>query len=160
MNFKTTLFLVLALGLFSCNENNSGNEGEPAENIPTEVTPIAQPSATMETMQMQKWEVSDLIYEGDGIDVALEKKPYLIFRDGRASGFAGCNSFVGKYVEGENLGINFKDIASTKKSCSEGNIIENRYLELLRSATTYTLNSDQTNLTVKSSLGEIHFTMK
>lgn len=159
MNFRISLLLALGFFLVSCGDSSKKEEKQEPE-ISKEITPLAEPSAEMASIQMQKWEVTDLIYDDDGMGIALEKKPYLIFRDGRASGFAGCNSMVGEYVEGENYGLNFNNMASTKKMCPEAAVTETRLLELLEGAYSYELNSDKTKLKIKSVKGQINLALR
>lgn len=159
MNFRILLFSGLLLGLISCGEKKPETASNLSE-TPVEIIPVDEPSADMAAMQMQKWEITDLIYDNDGIGVFLEKKPYIIFREGRASGFAGCNSFMGKYIEGENNGIDIQGVAGTKKMCPEGNRVETRLLELLESAYGYELNENKTKLKIKSPKGQINCVLR
>ncbi len=159
MNFR--IFILFALGICFTSCNESPKNGDQNEETPTvEITPVSTPSADMAEMQLQKWEVTDMIFDNDGIGVALDKKPYLIFRDGRASGFAGCNSFVGEYVEGENNGLNFNNLGSTKKACPEGAKVEDRFLKLMETAHSFELNANKNKLKIKSANGQIHLVLK
>jgi heat shock protein HslJ len=160
MNLRNILFLALTITFAACGGNSSdkknGNPDAPRE----EVSSLSTPSEDMTSIQMQKWEISDFIYNDNGSNINTEKKPYLIFREGRASGFLGCNSFVGEYIEGANTGLNFNNIGLTKKRCKEGFLEEARVVELLNGANSYSLNEDKTRLTIKSTKGEIHLQLK
>lgn len=159
MNFQTFILFALGFCLISCSESSkNGDQNE--ETPPVEITPVSTPSEEMTFMQLQKWEVTDMIFDNDGIGVAQEKKPYLIFRDGRASGFAGCNSFVGEYVEGENLGLNFNNLGYTKKACPEAARVEDRFLKLMETANSFELNANKDKLKIKSTNGQIHLVLK
>jgi heat shock protein HslJ len=67
----------------------------------------------------------------------------LAFRDGEASGSAGCNSYFGSYrVEGVD-GLEFSAIANTEMACLEPAGImeqETEYLTTLRAATRFRLS--------------------
>ncbi|KAA3638581.1 MAG: META domain-containing protein [Bacteroidetes bacterium] len=159
MNIRTFILFALGICLFSCGD--SSKNGDQTEETPSvEITPVSTPSEDMTFMQLQKWEVTDMIFDNDGLGVALDKKPYLIFRDGRASGFAGCNSFVGEYVEGENNGLNFNNLGYTKKACPEAARIEDRFLKLMETAQSFELNANKDKLKIKSTNGQIHLVLK
>lgn len=160
MNLRNILFLALIITFAACGGNNTDKKNGNADVPREEVSPLSTPSEDMTIMQMQKWEISDYIYKGDGTNIVLEKMPYLIFREGRASGFLGCNSFVGEYVEGADAGLNINNIGSTKKHCQESVLIEARVSELLNGATSYSLNEDKNKLTIKSTKGEIHLQLQ
>lgn len=159
MKLKSFLFLLIVLSITACG-GNSNEKKDAVKNTPDAVTPLSEPSEAMVGIQMQKWEVTDMIYNSVGMGIALEKKPYLIFRAGRISGFAGCNSFVGEYVEGKNSGLNFRNIGSTKKMCPEAGKEEAVFIDLLTGANSYSLNSDHSKLKIISQLGEIHLIQK
>ena len=160
MNLRNILFLALTITFAACGGNNSEKKNKSTDLPREEISALTTPSEDMTNMQMQKWEISDFIYNDNGSNFDLEKKPYLIFRDGRASGFLGCNSFVGEYIEGANTGLNFNNIGLTKKRCKEGSLEEAKVVELLNGANSYSLNEDKTRLTIKSTKGEIHLQLK
>ncbi|MCB0653076.1 MAG: META domain-containing protein [Saprospiraceae bacterium] len=151
--------MLIILSIAACG-GNSNEKKNTVKNTPVAVTPLSEPSEAMGAMQMQKWEVTDMIYNNIGMGIALDKNPYLIFRGGRISGFAGCNSFVGEYVEGKDSGLNFKNIGSTKKMCPEAGKEEAVFIDLLNGANSYSLNSDHSKLKIISQLGEIHLIQK
>jgi heat shock protein HslJ len=114
----------------------------------------------MVALQMQKWEVSGMTYGQEEIEITLEKMPYLIFREGRATGYSGCNSFVGDYIEGKNNRIKLNKLASTKKMCPDADKTESRLLQLLEGAQSFELNSNKNNLKIISTKGSINFVLR
>lgn len=51
--------------------------------------------------------------------------------DGQASGFAGCNRFTGSYALGDRDELSFGRLASTRRACSSGMELEQRFLTAL-----------------------------
>ena len=66
--------------------------------------------------------------------------------DGRASGHAGCNTFMGSYTaDGVNLKLG--PLATTRKMCGEmRRAQEKAWLEMLGRIDSYRLNDDQLRL--------------
>jgi heat shock protein HslJ len=159
MNSKILLFLAFGLCMVSCEENKQ-KAADTQSDQPVEITPLEEPSADMLAMQMQKWELTEMTFEKENIDISVEKMPYLIFREGRASGFAGCNSFVGEYIEGKNNGLNLNKLASTKKMCPDVEKTEFKLLQLLEGTQSYELNNDKTKLKILSTKGQINFVLR
>jgi heat shock protein HslJ len=73
----------------------------------------------------------------------------LAFNQGTAGGFAGCNSYSGKYAMAEDGSLSIYEIASTAMACSEPQGImeqEQTYLETLQNAATYRMIDDQVEI--------------
>lgn len=158
MKFKILFFLAIALSFAACSDSKSKTDDTTV--AAKKMVELSNPSEVMTAIRMQKWELLDYQFNGKGTLVQLEKKPYLIFRDGRASGFAGCNSFSGDYVEGEGMALNFKAINITRKACKEGTGDEIKFTDLLQNASEYSLSDDKTKLKIISTNGALNFILK
>ena len=66
-------------------------------------------------------------------------------RDARASGFAGCNQFTGRY-ELSGDGLRFGPLAMTRMACAEGMDLEQRYAMALAATRTYRIKGSQLEL--------------
>jgi copper homeostasis protein (lipoprotein) len=72
------------------------------------------------------------------------KKTYgikLNSKDGRFSGYAGCNGFSGNYVMPSAFGIAFMNTISTKMACANMDL-ETHFFEMLENVDRYTLNDN------------------
>lgn len=82
------------------------------------------------------------------MEVERDDAPTLRLENGRASGFAGCNTFTGTYsLRGRDLGLSA--LVSTKKACETNvrTILESRYLRDLERINTATLSGSVLVLT-------------
>lgn len=80
---------------------------------------------------------------------ALKREPHFILRakEGRVSGFGGCNTFTGSYKLNEATSrISFDQVASTMMACPSGMDVEKAFHEMLRAADNYSLNGDRLTL--------------
>jgi len=79
----------------------------------------------------------------------MEREPHLILEaaDGRVSGFAGCNGFMGSYTLDEaNARISFGQIAMTRMFCAAGMEVEEAFSQVLEEVDNYSLNGDSLTL--------------
>jgi len=60
---------------------------------------------------------------------------------GRASGFAGCNSFSGGYRMMAGSSLVFSPLASTRMACAEGMELEREYLAALEATRSFRLTT-------------------
>lgn len=157
MKLSRILFaLIFAFLLTSCGNNH------PAQPKLPKLSKVETASETMKNIRMVKWELSSFTLK-DLNKAAIsdgKKVPYLILRDGRASGFAGCNNFVGKYEEGVNNTIRFIDVQSPSRSCKNYAAQESSFINLLKTATSYEISETGKQMTIKSLMGELKFTTK
>lgn len=160
MKFKILFFLAITLSFTACSDSKPKKSDEATAVVIKKMVELSSPSEAMTAIRMQKWALLDYQFNGKGTLVQLEKKPYLIFRDGRASGFAGCNSFSGEYVEGEDMALNFKPINITKKACEKGYGDEVKFIDLLQNASEYSLSDENTKLKIISTNGVLNFILK
>ncbi|PYE56213.1 META domain-containing protein [Deinococcus yavapaiensis] len=82
------------------------------------------------------------------VEVEREDPPTLRLENGRASGFAGCNSFTSTYtMHGRDLSI--AALATTKKACESSvrTILESRFLRDLQRVNTATISGSVLVLT-------------
>lgn len=134
MKMKNLIFLVLALGLFSCtNGSNSKGEDTSATTVEGEVEAPALPSE----MLQREWIL--LKYEEDGKVVNLQNDSEITLKLNATGcfGIGGCNNYGTNYtLVGEN-GIQFGEIGATKKICNSMMGQEMKYFELLKATSTY-----------------------
>lgn len=101
------------------------------------LTPVSFP------LQGTRWELSAL----HGSDVSLDpaQQPWLLLgRDGNVTGFAGCNSFSGRYTQ-DGLRLRFTDLASTLRACVDP-AMNDDLLEVLNNVDNFTRSSNTLSL--------------
>lgn len=82
------------------------------------------------------------------MEVERDGPPTLRLENGRATGFAGCNTFTGTYsLRGRDLTISA--LATTRKACESGvrTILESRFLRDLERVNTTTMSGSVLVLT-------------
>ncbi len=81
-----------------------------------------------------------------GTGVAVDQRSVQFGADGRASGNAGCNTFMGSYTaDGVNLKLG--PLATTRKMCGEMRMAQEKaWLDMLARIDSYRLNDDQLRL--------------
>lgn len=147
---KVLLFFALVTLFGACNNKPSQPK------MPT-LEKVTATSETMNNIQMVRWNLADYSYKGVDKAAGGTKAPYLILRDGKASGFAGCNNFVGKYEEGTNNTIRFIDIKVPQRTCKDFSLQEASYTALLNTATAYEVSETGKKMTIKCLQGELRF---
>ena len=96
-------------------------------------------SLVMNKNHAEKWQVNTMV----GMD-SLAKKPTLIFKDGQASGNAGCNNFSTAFTLNGNE-ISFGLVMATKMHCTNMPI-EKAYFDCLSKTKTYKLFGNELTL--------------
>ena len=91
------------------------------------------------------WKVNSMM----GMD-SLPKQPTLIFKDGQASGNAGCNSYTAAFTLNNGNEITFGLIMATKMHCTNMPI-EKAYFDCLSKTKTYKLLDNKLTLYNKDS---------
>lgn len=94
-----------------------------------------------DTLQLfgNKWTAYDI--SDRRLDVSSDVMPYMIFsRDGRVSGFSGCNRFFGDFgIDGKNISLS--NIGMTRMLCvGDANQIENDFAIALQQINNYSIN--------------------
>lgn len=95
----------------------------------------------MSRLTNKKWALTQL--SGKAIDNQNEeRKPHVIFdaEEDRVHGYAGCNSFFGKYQIEADGTVRFDNIASTKMYCSETMELETAFLQALHNSVKLSLD--------------------
>lgn len=136
---QRTLAVALALtfGLSACGTHNRSNSSNAtsspaAANEPTATQSVADPLADTD------WVLAAL----DGAVLPLNSVLRLEFRDGAASGFAGCNFFGGAYrLDGSALRL--VEVAQTAMLCADGVLMQQEasFFDALRATETYALQN-------------------
>lgn len=131
-------------------------EGPPIEQIVVDRFDGSQPGATCSSLEQDKssnaasltdtyWKLIEL--EGDKVVVAptqqREVRITLASEGSRASGFSGCNQFMGAYVkDGNNL--KFTQMAGTMMACEAPLMeLESQVLKMLSVTTSYRIDNGQ-----------------
>jgi heat shock protein HslJ len=147
------LILVLAavLLLVACGPGEPGAQTATPQTGAESTTPAAGSleGTTWTLTQFGSADAPTTVPEGTSVTVE--------FTDGNVGGNAPCNSYGGPYTaEGQNLSIG--EITQTLRACADNSLmeLESRYLDALRQATTYAIQSDQ--LTISYASGELHYT--
>lgn len=96
-------------------------------------------SAPAASVTGREWRLAEL--GGRSAATGAGGRPATLRLDGgRASGFAGCNSFSGSYLmAGSNLAM--PALASTRMACAEGMELEREYLEALEATFSFRLTT-------------------
>jgi heat shock protein HslJ len=118
---KTLLILLSVSLILSCNSKTA-----PSQNNPV--------NAALEDTRWQLIMLSDF----PEVLPATDKEVYIIFEEGKISGFAGCNSFFGSYSS-RNETIKIENIGSTKMYCEKTMALETAFLQALTNADKFTV---------------------
>lgn len=101
----------------------------------------------MSRLTNKKWALTQL--SGKAIDNQnKERIPHIIFdaEEDRVHGYAGCNSFFGKYQIEADGTVRFENIASTKMYCSETMELETTFLHALHNCGKLSVDGDTMQL--------------
>ncbi len=106
----------------------------------TSSKPAAQtPDSTQVPLTGTYWRLVELRGKETGPTPADKREVYLKLQDnGDAEGFAGCNSFRGKYEATAGGRIRFNNVASTLMACQDMTT-EDALLEALKTCDSYNL---------------------
>lgn len=134
-------------------------EGPPIEQIVVDRFDGSQPGATCSSLKQDKnsnaasltdtyWKLIEL--DGDEIVLAptqqREVRITLASEGSRASGFSGCNQFMGAYVQDGN-NLKFTQMAGTMMACEAPLMeLESQVLKMLSVTTGYRIDDGQLNL--------------
>jgi heat shock protein HslJ len=99
----------------------------------------AEPGAAAASVSGREWRLAEL--GGRPAAMGAGGRPATLRLDaGRASGFAGCNTFSGGYLmAGSNLVM--PDLTSTRMACAEGMELEREYLAALEATLSFRLTT-------------------
>ncbi|MDR9440372.1 MAG: META domain-containing protein [Halomonas sp.] len=98
---------------------------------------IDDPTARLEGPVVdQRW---NLLLVGTNERLEMPERPHFVIdRDGRVSGSDGCNRLTGRAALGDNNGITFSDLATTRRACPRAEdaarvtgMLENAYRYLI-----------------------------
>ena len=82
---------------------------------------------------------------------SLTKEAFLLLKDGKLTGFSGCNNFFGTYSFSGNT-IHFSGIGMTKMYCKDAMEVENGLSQALTNADQFRINSNHLELLKNSEL--------
>ena len=106
---------------------------EVSEPVPETVISVEKSSQLLED---QRW---NLISFGS-TSIAVPKKAYILFKEGRYRGYAACNGIGGKYLL-EDAMLSLKAGFSTRMACPELDL-EHHYVNRLRRINSYVIKGD------------------
>lgn len=113
-------------------------------------TGAAADSASSASLTGREWRLVELGGRPAGLG-AGDRAATLRLEDGRASGFAGCNSFGGGYAA-EGSRLTFSTLAATRMACEQGMQLERDYLAALEATRTFRLTPQGLELLGESGL--------
>ncbi|SDN48149.1 META domain-containing protein [Vreelandella arcis] len=88
----------------------------------------------------QRW---NLLLVGTSERLSMPETPFFrIGRDGNVSGHDGCNRFTGQVALGEGQRIEFSELATTRKACSNMEDAQ-RVTDMLETAYRYLIDHDR-----------------
>ena len=82
------------------------------------------------TIADTSWTLTHLGSEPVVVAAEKQREPYLMFRDGRVSGNAGCNRLSGGYTQ-DGGKLTFTPIALTRMACPTGMDVESKFTAAL-----------------------------
>ena len=89
------------------------------------------------------WKLIELFGEPATAHENSEREAHIIFsEDNHVSGDAGCNRFAGSYQLEDSNKITFSQMAVTRMMCLDGMETEDKFLQVLNTANSYTIKGD------------------
>jgi len=116
-------------------------------------------AAQMASLTDTKWKLNGMLVN-DGVvnDVAFENAFVEFTQDGKISGNAMCNSFLGEFTQSENS-LEIWALASTKKMCpAEVNSYETQILADLQNVSKYEISRNSLTLSNSDDSVRLNFT--
>ena len=101
---------------------------------PMASTTIAETSWTLTHLRTEPVAVAD-----------KQREPYLVFKDGRVSGYAGCNQLSGGYTQ-DGGKLTFTPMALTRMACPTGMDVESQLIAALAKVAGLKRNDTQLDL--------------
>jgi len=131
--------VVLALGMNACKTKKTDSNVQET----TQATTVDQ--KTNSTLVDKHWKLIELF--GNPVSENNAKEPHIIFQteDNRFFGDAGCNRFFGNYQLKGSDRITFSQAATTMMMCINMET-EQKFLEVLNTADSYTIKGDTLTL--------------
>ena len=133
-------FLLIALAVSGCGTDQAENEngGWPA------LFEITKNASGRDALAGRQWELVEL--EGEKPDRAESQRPeihfYLEKNGSRFTGFAGCNTFSGKYRLKWGRRIRFTAMVKSMDVCPDVSFDERQLFETLQLADNYAMDGD------------------
>lgn len=134
MKVNILMFFVSTLVFISCTNNNNSNE-ESTEQVAVESE--EKEAKLPRDMELREWKLISFQEGGKEHNLQNDSNITIKFTRGRSFGSGGCNTFSAAYTLGENNGLSFGEVASTKKACTNLMSQEQTFFRLLKASTTY-----------------------
>lgn len=102
-----------------------------------------------ENIMETSWKLITL--NGKAVSSNLEQQKdinFVLRKDGKVTGFTGCNNFNGTYTLEEGNRIRFSKMAATRMACPDILVKEFEFLEIFELADNYTITGNQLMLNV------------
>ena len=117
------------------------------------IVTVATPAQVQDPLLVGTWTLKSMVIQG-GQSIVIPNADITATFDGQGNiyGYGGCNSYQGTYtLSGKQLysgmGITIGPLAVTKKACPGTSDTETTYLQILQSATSYTVNNNGLTIT-------------
>lgn len=101
-------------------------------------------TGTALSLENTHWKLIALSSLASGIP-SLPKDAFLELKDGKLSGFSGCNNYFGSFIVSGNT-IHFAGVAMTKMYCKEAMEVENGLAQSLNNADQFRINANHLEL--------------
>jgi len=142
MKTKTTIILLTALTVLSCNSGKKTNsETSKADSEKTH-------SVQEVSIENTKWTITT--FEGKNMSDRDKNKQEIYFildsETNRINGNSGCNTFMGTYTMEEGNRISFSKLASTRMMCPDAKINESEILNIFETADNFTISGNTLTL--------------
>jgi len=139
------------------------------ENVPADAsayvyTLVQEVSKTPETegssLENTSWVWEETLYSNDDVVTPNQTDAFVLTfsKEGRFSATTDCNNLIGSYVSPNAEGVNFVQVASTKKACLDGSQ-ESDFIQMLDQVSDYVITEEgRLALTLELDTGTMLFT--
>ncbi len=155
------LLAVIGLGLVACNGSSEQPQSTQQESNAADSAAAAEAALGTEEenyepafpqIELKDWKLAEYEYEGRTFK-PRDAELSLRIKDGQLSGNAGCNDYSAEVTLREDGTMGVGEISSSKKICQGKMTQEDRFLKILRSARSYSVN--KIFLEINSELGKL-----
>jgi heat shock protein HslJ len=121
------LVIVVVVGVFIIENSNGTAQNES----------WGDPSTDPQTLMIPRWFLSELVYNGQQVDISEVQITLQFTQDGQINGNAGCNEYFARYETGEDGQISFSPLGATKMYCDNRMEQENAFLTSMESVSQF-----------------------
>jgi heat shock protein HslJ len=121
------LVIVVVVGVFIFVNSNGTAQNES----------WGDPSTDPQTLMSPRWFLSELVYNGQQVDLGEVQITLQFTQDGQINGSAGCNEYFASYETGDDGQISFSPLGATKMYCDNRMEQENAFLTSMDSVSQF-----------------------